>query len=91
MKSCIYKSTAAGTIRREAMMALIVYAGIFILSIYVAVVSQGYIMALALVVGGIAFFAIQRHLHKYYSEIVTKDEMDSDSDDDDDHLRLPPA
>ena len=75
------------------MMTLIIYAGIFMLSIYVAVVSQGYIMALALVVGGIAFFAIQRHLHKYYSEIVTKDEMDSDSDedDDDDHLRLPPA
>jgi cell division protein FtsW (lipid II flippase) len=77
------------TLRREAMITLIIYAGIFMLSIYIAVVSQGYIMALALVVGGIAFFAIQRHLHKYYSEIVTKDGMDSDSDDD--HLRLPPA
>jgi hypothetical protein len=74
-------------------MTLITYAGILMLSIYVAVVSHGYIMALALVVGGIAFFALQRHLHKYYSEVVTKDEMDSDSDedDDDDHLRLPPA
>ncbi len=37
------------------MMTLIIYAGIFMLSIYIAVVSQGYIMALALVVGGIAF------------------------------------
>jgi cell division protein FtsW (lipid II flippase) len=71
------------------MMTLIIYAGIFMLAIYVAVVSQGYIMALAFVVGGIAFFALQRYLHKYYSEIVTKDGMDSDSDDD--HLRLPPA
>ena len=73
------------------MMTLIIYAGIFMLSIYVAVVGHGYIMALAFVVGGIAFFAIQRHLHKYYFEVVTSDEMDSYSDDDDDHLRLPPA
>ena len=73
------------------MMTLIIYAGIFMLSIYVAVVGHGYIMALAFIVGGIAFFALQRHLHTYYSEIVTKDEMDSDSDDDDNHLRLPPV
>ena len=73
------------------MMTLIIYAGIFMLSIYVAVVSRGYMMAFALVVGGIAFFALQRHLHKYYFEIVTKDEMASDSDDDEDHLRLPPV
>ena len=73
------------------MVTLIIYAGIFILSIYVAVVGRGYIMALALVVGGIAFFSIQRHLYKYYSEIVVENEMNSDSEDDDDHLRLPPA
>ncbi|MBT8407486.1 MAG: hypothetical protein KJP05_08510 [Deltaproteobacteria bacterium] len=73
------------------MMTLIIYVGIFMLSIYVAVVSHGYIMALAFVVGGIAFFSLQRHLHKYYFEVVTNDEMDSYSDDDDDHLRLPPA
>ena len=72
------------------MMTLIIYVGIFMLSIYVAVVSHGYIMALALVVGGIAFFALQRHLHKSYFEVVASDEMDSYSDDDD-HLRLPPA
>jgi Flp pilus assembly protein TadB len=72
-------------------MTLIIYAGIFMLAIYVAVVGHGYIMALAFVVGGIAFFALQRHLHKYHSEVVTKDEMDSDSEDDDHHLRLPPA
>ena len=73
------------------MMTLIIYAGIFMLSIYVAVVSQGYVMALAFVIGGIVFFAIQLHIHRYYSEVVTKAEMDSDSDDDDDHLRLPAA
>ena len=73
------------------MMTLIIYAGIFMLSIYVAVVSHGYMVALAFVVGGIALFALQRHLHKYYFEGVTNDEMDSDSDDDVDHLRLPPA
>ena len=73
------------------MATLIIYAGIFMLSIYVAVVGHGYLTALAFVVGGIAFFALQRHLHKLYFEVVTKDEIDSDSDDDDDHLRLPPA
>ena len=73
------------------MMTLIIYVGIFMLSIYVAVVSHGYIMALALVVGGIAFFALQRHFYKYYYEIAGEDEMDSDSEDDDDHLRLLPA
>ncbi|NIM96563.1 MAG: hypothetical protein GTO24_00340 [candidate division Zixibacteria bacterium] len=73
------------------MMTLIIYAGIFVLSIYIAVVGHGYIMAFAFAVGGIAFFALQRHLHKYYSEVVKEDEMDSDSDDDDYHLRLPPA
>ena len=50
VKSSIYRTTAARTIRREAMMTLITYAGILMLSIYVAVVSHGYIMALALVV-----------------------------------------
>jgi hypothetical protein len=73
------------------MMTLIIYAGIFMLSIYVAVVGHGYIMALAFVVGGIAFFALPRHLYQYYFEVVTSDEMDSYSDNDDDHLRLPPA
>ena len=73
------------------MMTLIIYAGIFMLSIYVAVVSHGYIMAFAFVVGGIAFFVLQRNLHKYYSEIITKYEVDSDFDDDDDQVRLPPA
>ena len=73
------------------MMTLIIYAGIFMLSIYAAVVGHGYIMALAFLVGGIAFFALQRHLHKYYLELVRNDEMDSNSDDNDDHLRLPPA
>ena len=73
------------------MMTAIVYAGIFMLSIYGAVVGQGYLMALALVVGGIAFFALQRHLSRYYAEIVAEEEMDSDSEDDDDQLRLPPA
>jgi cell division protein FtsW (lipid II flippase) len=73
------------------MMTTIVYAGIFILSMYIAVVGHGYIVALAFIVGGIAFFALQRHLYKYYYEIAREDEMDSDSEDDDDHLRLPPA
>ena len=73
------------------MMTAIVYAGIFMLSIYGAVVGQGYIMALAMVVGGIAFFALQRHLHKYYSAMVAEEEMDSESDDNENHLRLPPA
>ena len=73
------------------MMTTIVYAGIFMLSIYVAVVGHGYIVPLALVVAGIAFFALQRHFYKYYSEIVGKDETDFDSEDDNDHPRLPPA
>ena len=75
------------------MMTPIVYACIFMLSMYIAVVGHGYIVALAFIVGGIAFFALQCHFHKYYSGLVTKDEMDpnSDSDDNGDHLRLPPV
>jgi hypothetical protein len=73
------------------MMTPIVYAGIFILSMYIAVVGHGYIVALAFIVGGIAFFALQRHFYRYYYEIAGEDEIDSDSGDDDDHLRLPPA
>ena len=73
------------------MMTPIVYAGIFMLAIYVAVVGHGYMVPLALLAGGIAFFALQRHFHRYYFEIVAQDEMDSDSEDDDRHLRLPPA
>jgi len=74
-------------------MTPIIYSGIVILAIYIAVVGHGYIVALAFIVGGIAFFALQCHFQKYYSEITTKDEMDcySDCDDDGDHLRLPPA
>ena len=73
------------------MMTPIVYAGIFMLSMYIAVVGHGYIVALAFIVGGIAFFALQRHFYKYYSEIAGEGEMDSDSEDDDVNLRLPPA
>ena len=80
-------------IGRELVMTPIIYSGIVILSIYVAVVGHGYIVALAFIVGGIAFFALQCHFHRYYSKITSKDEMDScsDCDDDGDHLRLPPA
>jgi hypothetical protein len=91
VKSSIYRTTAARTILREAMMTPIVYVGILMLSIYVAVIGHGYVVALAFIVGGIAFYALQRHLHKYHSKIVMKAEMDSNSEDDDDHLRLPPA
>lgn len=74
-------------------MTPLVYSSIVILSLYLALVAQGYIIALAFIVGGIAFFALQCHFHKYYSGLVTKDEMDpnSDSDDNGDHLRLPPV
>ena len=73
------------------MLVQIIYAGIFILSIYIAVVGRGYITALAFIVGGIAFFALQRYIQRYHAEMVTKDEINSDPEDDDDHLRLPPA
>lgn len=74
-------------------MTPLVYSSIVILSLYLALVAQGYIIALAFIVGGIAFFALQCHFHKYYSGLVTKDKMDpnSDSDDNGDHLRLPPV
>jgi hypothetical protein len=74
-------------------MTPLVYSSIIVLSLYVALVAHGYIVALAFIVGGIAFFALQCHFHKYYSDLVTKDEMDRDSDSDDngDHLRLPPV
>ena len=74
-------------------MTPVVYSSIVLLSLYVALVAQGYIVALAFIVGGIAFFALQCHFQKYYSDLVTKDERDrnSDSDDHGDHLRLPPV
>ena len=74
-------------------MTPLVYSSIVILSLYVALVAQGYIIALAFIVGGIAFFALQCHFYKYYSDLVTKDEMDrnSDSEDNGDQLRLPPV
>ena len=74
-------------------MTPVVYSSIIVLSLYVALVAHGYIVALAFIVGGIAFFALQCHFQKYYSEITKKDEMNchSDRDDDGDHLRLPPA
>jgi hypothetical protein len=73
------------------MLIPIIYATIFILAIYIAVVGRGYIMALALIVGGIAFLALQRYIYLKYAEMVAKSEMDSDPEDDDDDLRLPPA
>ena len=73
------------------MLIPIIYAGIFTLSIYIAVVGHGYIMALAFIVGGIAFLALQRYIYLKYAEMVGKEEMDSNPEDDDDHLRLPPA
>jgi hypothetical protein len=84
------KSTpAARTVWREAMMTPLVYVGIILLSIYIALIGQGYIVVLAYIVGGIAFFSLQRHFHTYYSETVKDDEVDSDSGDD--YLRFPPA
>jgi len=80
-----------GAMRREGMMTVIVYVGIVLLSIYVAVIGHGYVVALAFIVGGIAFFSLQLHFHKCYSEVVKSDEVDSDSGDHDDHLGLPPA
>ena len=73
------------------MITPIVYAGILALSIYIAIIGHGYIVALAFIVGGVAFFSLQRHFHKYYSEKVKNGEMDSDTSDDNDHLILPPA
>ena len=72
------------------MMTTIVYVSIVLLSLYVAVIGHGYIVALAFIVGGIAFFSLQLHFHKYHAEIAKNDEMDSDSADDDYHIRLPP-
>ena len=74
-------------------MTPVVYSSIVILSLYLALVAHGHIVALAFIVGGIAFFALQCHFHKYYSDLVTKEEIDpnSDSDDNGDHLRLPPV
>jgi len=72
-------------------MTPIVYVGLITLSIYVAVVGHGYTVVLAYIVGGIAFFSLQRYFHKYYFEMVKDDETDADSGDDDDYLRLPPA
>jgi cell division protein FtsW (lipid II flippase) len=74
-------------------MTAVVYSTIVILSLYLALVAQGFVIALAFIVGGIAFFALQCHFHKYYNDLVTNDEMDgnSDSDDHGDHLRLPPV
>jgi len=74
-------------------MTPVIYAGIVMLSLYAALVGHGYVVALAFIVGGIAFFALECHFHKYHSELVKRDEMDrySDSDDDGDHLRLPPV
>ena len=54
------------------MLIPIIYAGVFILSIYIAVVGSGYIMALAFIVAGIAFFALQRYIHGYYIEMAAK-------------------
>ena len=73
------------------MMTPIVYAGIFILSMYIAMVAHGYIMAFAFIVGGIAFFALQRYFYGYYSEIAGEGEVDSAPEDDTNQLRLPPA
>ena len=73
------------------MMIPIIYAGIFALSIYIAVVGSGYVMALAFIVAGIAFFALQRYIHEYHAEMVAKEEINSDPEDDEDHLKLPPA
>ena len=74
-------------------MTPVVYSSIVILSLYLALVAQGFVIALAFIVGGIAFFALQCHFYKYYSNLVTKEEIDpnSDSDDNGDHLRLPPV
>lgn len=74
-------------------MTPVIYSGIVMLSLYVALVGHGYIVALAFIVGGIAFFALECHFLKYHSELVKKAEMDHDSDSDDngDHLRLPPV
>jgi hypothetical protein len=65
----------------------IVYTGIFMASMYLAVVGHGYIVALAFIVGGIAFFALQSHFYSRYAEITAEE----DSEDDDDQMRLPPA
>jgi len=74
-------------------MTPVIYSGIVMLSLYVALVGHGYVVALAFIVGGIAFFALECHFLKYHSELIKRDEIDhySDSDDDGDHLRLPPA
>jgi hypothetical protein len=58
---------------------------------YVAVISHGYVVAFAFIIGGIAFFSLQRHFRKYYFEIVKNGDPDPASDDDDDIVRLPPA
>ena len=73
------------------MLMPIIYAGIFSLFIYIAVVGRGHIMALAFTVGGIAFLALQRYIFSKYAEMLAKEEVDSPAEDDDDHLRLPPA
>lgn len=70
---------------------VLVYVGIIALSMYVAVIGHGYVVALAFIIGGIAFFSLQRHFYKYYFEIVKNDDTDADSDDNDDIVRLPPA
>jgi len=69
----------------------IVYTGIIVLSIYVAVVGDGYVVALAFVVGGIAFFFLQRYFYRYLAEMEAEHEANSDSEDDDNNFRLPPA
>jgi hypothetical protein len=73
------------------MMTPLVYVGIIMLSLYIAVIGHGYTVVLAYIVGGIAFFSLQRHFHKYFAETVKDEEIDSDSGDDDDYLRFPPA
>ena len=70
-------------------MTPIVYCGIVMLALYVALVGHGYIVGLAFIAGGIAFFLLQRYFYEYCCQ--GESQMDTDSEEDDDHFRLPPA
>jgi cell division protein FtsW (lipid II flippase) len=71
---------------------LVLYFVITLLSLYVAVASQGYVVTLAFVVGGVAFFFFQVHVVEYSLRITTAEKnADSSGKDDDTDLRLPPA
>lgn len=68
--------------RGETVVTPVVYFCICLLAIIVALVSEGFMVVLAFVVGGIAFFLFQLYFFQYYLKMTEDNNQDRDSEDD---------